>query len=68
MLLATAVTKPWLEMIVPSTTFGSTTTSKVIVATVVAPEVGSAGIEPGVGSDGVWIGMPFTSGERIWSV
>ncbi len=62
--LSTAVTKPWFEMIVPSTTFGSTMTSNVIVATLAGPADGSAGIEPGVGSAGELIGMPFTSGER----
>ena len=37
----TALAKPWFEMIVPSTTFGSTSTSKVMVAWVLP-----AGIDP----------------------
>src|ERR671912_1605260 len=63
MLLCSAETNPWLQMIVRSTTSGSTTTSKVTVAAVVGPEEGSAGIDPGAGLAGVRIGMPFASGE-----
>ncbi len=38
-------------------------TSKVIVAAFAGSPEASAGIEPGVGSAGGLIGMPFTSGE-----
>ena len=62
--LSMALTKPWFEMIVPSRTFGSTTTSNVMVATFLRLLEASAGIEPGVGSAGEWIRMPLTSGDR----
>src|SRR5262245_28248565 len=62
--LATAVTKPWFEITVPLGTVGLTTMSNVRVTTLAAPADGSAGIEPGVGSPGGWISMPFTSGDR----
>jgi len=58
-----ALTKPWFEMMVPSTTSGSTTTSKVTVATLAVDGDESAGIEPGVGSAGEWMSIPFTSVE-----
>src|SRR5256886_10804968 len=60
---ATALTKPWFEMIVPSRTFVFTITSKVIVATLAWLLEASAGIEPGAGSAGELIGMLFTSGD-----
>src|SRR5262245_3675843 len=60
----TAVTKPWFEITVPLITFGSTITSKVMVATLAWLLDASAGIEPGVGSAGELIGIPFTSGDR----
>src|SRR2546423_455791 len=59
-----ALTKPWFEMIVPSRTFGFTTTLNVIVATLAWLLDASAGIEPGAGSAGELIGIPFTSGDR----
>src|SRR5213083_1491230 len=59
-----ALTKPWFEMIVPSGTFGFTTTSNVMVATLAWLLEESAGIEPGVVLAGELIGMPFTSGDR----
>src|ERR671922_1241422 len=58
-----ALTKPWFEMIVPSGTFGFTTTSNVIVATLAWLLDASAGIEPGTGLAGELIVMPFTSGD-----
>ena len=61
---STALTKPWFEITVPSTTLGSTTTSNVMVATLAGCSDASAGIEPGVGSAGELISMPFTSGDR----
>src|SRR5207247_7529745 len=60
----TALTKPWFEITVPSGTVGITTTSKVMVATLAGLPDASAGIDPGVGLAGEWIGMPFTSGDR----
>src|SRR5262245_29937800 len=57
------VTNPWFEITVPLGTAGSTTTSNVMVATLAGLLDGSAGIEPGVGSAGEWISMPFTSGD-----
>ena len=62
--LSTAVTKPWFEITVPSTTLGFTTTSNVMVATLAGLLDASAGIEPGVASAGELISMPFTSGDR----
>ena len=62
--LSMAVTNPWFEITVPSTTLGLTTTSNVIVATLAGLLEASAGIEPGVVSAGEWISMPFTSGDR----
>src|SRR5262245_34283193 len=61
--LPAALTKPWFEMIVPSGTFGCTTTLNVIVATLAWLLDGSVGIKPGVGSAGELISMPFTSGD-----
>src|SRR4030095_6838989 len=61
--LPVELTKPWFEMIVPSGTFGFTTTLNVMVATLAGLLDASAGIEPGVGSAGELICMPFTSGE-----
>src|SRR5262245_45800822 len=58
-----AVTKLWLQMSVPPGVFGFTVTLNAIVATVAWLLDGSAGIEPGVGSAGEWISVPFTSGE-----
>ena len=58
-----AVTKPWFEITVPLTTFGFTTTSNVIVATLAWLLDASAGIEPGVLA-GELISMLFTSGDR----
>src|SRR5437762_9911819 len=58
------LTKPWFEMIVPSRTFGFTTTLNVIVATLAWLLDASAGIEPGAGSAGELIGIPFTSGDK----
>ena len=58
-----ALTKPWFEITVPSITLGSTTTSKVIVATLSGDGGASAGIAPGVGSRGALISMPATSGD-----
>src|SRR6266516_1465759 len=59
-----ALTKPWFEMIVQSRTFGFTTTLNMMVATLAWLLDASAGIEPGVGSAGELIRMPFTSGDR----
>src|SRR5262252_848583 len=59
-----ALTNPWFEMIVPLGTVGFTTTLNVMVATLAGLLDASAGIEPGVGSAGELICMPFTSGDR----
>src|SRR5262245_35322741 len=61
--LAAAVTKPWLEINVPSTAFRFTTTSNVIVATLAGLLDGSAGIVPGVELAGELISMPVASGD-----
>src|SRR5256885_5501042 len=58
-----ALTKPWFEMIVPSGTFGFTTTLKVMVATLAWLLDASAGITPGVVLPGELIRMAFTSGD-----
>ena len=57
------LTKPWFEITVPLATFGFTTTSNVMVATLAGLLDASAGIEPGVVLPGELIGMPFTSGD-----
>jgi hypothetical protein len=61
--LVTAETNPWFEMIVPSTTAGSMTTSNVMVATLAGLLDASEGIDPGVASAGERISMPLTSAE-----
>src|SRR5262245_48838804 len=61
--LLAAVTKPWFEITVPLTTFGFTTTSNVMVATLAGLLEGSAGIEPDVVLAGELISIPFTSGD-----
>src|SRR5262249_51605844 len=62
--LSAAVTKPWFEITVPPATFAFTTTSNVMVATLAGLLDASAGIEPGVGSTGELIRIPFTSGDN----
>src|SRR5262245_34839214 len=61
--LPEAFTKLWLQISVPLGVFGFTTTLNVMVATLAWLFDGSAGIEPGVGSAGELISMPFASGE-----
>jgi hypothetical protein len=61
--LATALTKAWFEITVPSIAPASTTTSNVTVATLVGVAEASARRRPGVVSSGAWIGMPSISGE-----
>jgi len=53
----------WFEITVPSMALGSTTTSNTIVATLSSVLDASAGIDPGVASNGALIGRPATSGE-----
>src|SRR5690349_4719959 len=57
------VTKLWLQISVPPGVFGFTTTLNAMVATFAWLLDASAGIEPGVGSAGELIRLPFTSGE-----
>src|SRR5215471_2209835 len=57
------LTKPWFERIVPSGTFGFTTTSNVMVAMLAWLLDASVGINPGVLLAGELIDMPFTSGD-----
>ncbi len=59
---ATLLTRPWLEITVPSMTVGSITTSKVIVAML---PVAAAGIVPGVPLPGALISMPLTSADCV---
>src|SRR5215467_13184518 len=58
-----AVTKLWLQISVPLGVFGFTATLNAMVAALAWLLDASAGIEPGVGSAGELIGMPFTSGD-----
>ncbi len=59
----TALTKPWLERMVPSATPGSTRTSKTTVATLLVVADASARRKPGVAFSGAWSWIPATSGE-----
>ena len=56
-------TKPWLLISVPSSTPALTTTSKAMVATLLAVDEVSARIAPGVASSGARICTPTFSGE-----
>src|SRR5688572_402957 len=61
---AGALTKPWFEMIVPSTTSSLMRTTKTIVAEYCAPVAAATGMSPGVPAPGVVIAIPLTSGDR----